>query len=549
MPGRKLLFRDWRVRRWAQSLTDRQARIVGYRVGGATITLGEPVRGILDRFIRADLDDWRVLWGDLEVERSHAVWRSIETQRDNLRNLMRELPGDSEVIDHVAALRNAIHAYLTAHSDPSYEDDRTLHTSEIRDLHKLRLAFLEVLLTLQETYGVPAAARLATKIPVSDPAVSDTKGPRRPPIGPRTPSHAPVAQSEMRDRAPPPGHQNRRRMMAAALILALLAITTIAFLILRRSDTTEIRRATVAFSAKTIGAQKPEAITATGATLWVASSTDETVIALDGETGHARTSQPISIDQPPYVAAIGGIGFQLRGYGLASAGRSVWVVSSNGTLTRVDARTFHITLRVALPPAPGGHTDKKLNAGPIAVQGNSVWVGAKTDPGIVRLDASSGKRIDVFRPHGAGGYEDFTVGLDALWALDRTAKRLYRLQSTSSLGAVQEGYVPIGAGATTVAAGLGGVWIGYEDGRLTRVDPSTGVITLTIRLRGEVKDIAISAGAVWVARGAGDVTRVSRSGRVLESVRVSGGVRAMAGAPNGVGVVDRDRSQVTRIKG
>jgi hypothetical protein len=62
------------------------------------------------------------------------------------------------------------------------------------------------------------------------------------------------------------------------------------------------------------------------------------------------------------------------------------------------------------------------------------------------------------------------------------------------------GQVSVPAGATSLAAGLGAIWVAHADGGVTRVDPITVRAARFARVKGSARAIAVDAArkTIWV---------------------------------------------------
>jgi len=84
-----------------------------------------------------------------------------------------------------------------------------------------------------------------------------------------------------------------------------------------------------------------------------------------------------------------------------------------------------------------------------------------------------------------------------VWVLDFGTGLLTRL---SILEDRAVGQVSVPAGATSLAAGLGSIWVAHADGTVTKVDPITVRATRLARIDGSARAIAVDAArdSVWV---------------------------------------------------
>jgi DNA-binding beta-propeller fold protein YncE len=89
-----------------------------------------------------------------------------------------------------------------------------------------------------------------------------------------------------------------------------------------------------------------------------------------------------------------------------------------------------------------------------------------------------------------------------LWILDTGAGVVTRLSVSSDR--IVPAQKSVGEGATDVAVGFGAVWVSHEDGRISRIDPSTLEVTSAFaRVDGAATAIAVDASreSLWVDVG------------------------------------------------
>jgi DNA-binding SARP family transcriptional activator/DNA-binding beta-propeller fold protein YncE len=147
--------------------------------------------------------------------------------------------------------------------------------------------------------------------------------------------------------------------------------------------------------------------------------------------------------------------------GAAVTGKTIWVANSgDGTVSEVDARSLKLVRNIGIG----------AQATEIAVGAGAVWVATGLDNTVVQLDARTGGTLHTFQ-------------------LPRD----------------------IDASAYAIAAGDGKVWA-VSGNRLVEVDPDSDVIVSLDPLSccGSLRDIAVGAGAVWLADLGQLVARISR---------------------------------------
>lgn len=104
-----------------------------------------------------------------------------------------------------------------------------------------------------------------------------------------------------------------------------------------------------------------------------------------------------------------------------------------------------------------------------------------------------------------------------------------------------------GEGPTSIAVGGGGVWVGFGDGTVRRIDPRAGSVGAPLRLGDFVHDVEAAFGSLWVATGEHRLASVAPDGRVTA---IDLGTRRAWLVESGRGrlwVGDYDRSEVYEI--
>ena len=91
------------------------------------------------------------------------------------------------------------------------------------------------------------------------------------------------------------------------------------------------------------------------------------------------------------------------------------------------------------------------------------------------------------------------------------------------------------------------MWVGGPNS-LTRIAPSTGRVTSTIRLDGTPVALAVGAGAVWAALGSdGKVVRVDAETEAVEVISLGAAATALAASSDAVWAAVPSLGAVVRI--
>ena len=165
--------------------------------------------------------------------------------------------------------------------------------------------------------------------------------------------------------------------------------------------------------------------------------------------------------------------------------KHLWIGTTQGVLRRVDTA--------------GAVTGERSVTGGIqlvAASADGVWVVDQLAGVVVRIDPVSLRQ--VAEPISlAGTIDAIDVLGDHVWALDFGTGLLTRISVLSNR---QVGLVTVPAGATSLDAGLGAVWIAHGDGTVTKVDPVTTTASTFARVDGTIRALAVDEArkSIWV---------------------------------------------------
>jgi YVTN family beta-propeller protein len=190
--------------------------------------------------------------------------------------------------------------------------------------------------------------------------------------------------------------------------------------------------------------------------------------------------------------------------GLAAGAGAVWVGDSRGAkLVRIDpALQSSRAIRLAARP---DLFSASTTPNPVAVDGDTVWVG-RSSGGLARVDADSG---DVVAKVPVGNSpSSIATGLGGVWIADDVDNTVTRVDPQSVNAATAT--TPVGQGPGAIAVGERAVWVANaQDDTVSRIDPATAAVTDTIPVGRRPTGIAAGGGAVWVANSVdGTVSRI-----------------------------------------
>jgi len=177
---------------------------------------------------------------------------------------------------------------------------------------------------------------------------------------------------------------------------------------------------------------------------------------------------------------VGGSG----GSALAVDGRQLWVGTTGGLLLRIDP-AGEITAERTV-----ADSIQLVTAGP-----DGVWVVDQFAGTVLRIDPSSLRPVGdpvLFR----GSIDAIDLLGEHVWVLDFGTGLLSRISILN--GSVAQVSVP--AEATSLASGLGAIWVSHDDGTITRVDPITVRASSFARVDGSARTLAVDEArdTVWV---------------------------------------------------
>lgn len=169
---------------------------------------------------------------------------------------------------------------------------------------------------------------------------------------------------------------------------------------------------------------------------------------------------------------------------LAVDRRHLWIATSHGELLRIDP-SGEVTARRSV-------TDGIQE---VAVGEGGVWVADQLAGVILRIDP--GTLATLAEIPFAGNVDAMEVFGRELWALDFRTGVLRRISILEDRELEQ---VDVPSDATALAVGLGAIWVTYEDGTITKVDPITKRASTFATVEGSARAIAVdvSRESIWV---------------------------------------------------
>jgi DNA-binding SARP family transcriptional activator/ABC-type branched-subunit amino acid transport system substrate-binding protein/streptogramin lyase len=183
----------------------------------------------------------------------------------------------------------------------------------------------------------------------------------------------------------------------------------------------------------------------------------------------------------------------------------------------IDAGSHRIVSETAVAGGPARLADA----------GGGVWVGSDESQTVSQLDP---KTLGVRRLVSVGAFpSDVAVGEQAVWIYDGRSGRVVKVDPSYGVDTATRASAPNIAydssradfDPTSIAAGLGSVWLTDGSSRLVRIDPTTVKVVERIALHHPLNGVAVGTGSVWAISGAGAIVfRIDRRGRVTARVPI-----------------------------
>lgn len=211
-------------------------------------------------------------------------------------------------------------------------------------------------------------------------------------------------------------------------------------------------------------------------------------VAADGTVWATANAENAIVRIDPSVnRVVDTIGVGVEPTTLGVDGSTVWVgADQNHTILAIDT----IQRRVV-------HQLSVVKVSRIVVADDAVWVVAKADGNILRLDRVTGRTEATVgsKPSYDYTWVGLTAGTGGLWAADYADGVVTRIDPNTAMPAQT---IPIGAGARAIAVGSHVIWASMPHS-VVRVDIASGAVT-TIPL-AEVTSLVPDGDSVWALVG------------------------------------------------
>jgi YVTN family beta-propeller protein len=222
----------------------------------------------------------------------------------------------------------------------------------------------------------------------------------------------------------------------------------------------------------------PTDITLNGDVAWIGDSLIPGVVEVDRTSvSVARTARPRT--PRGSAAGAGQLAFQ--------APHTLWFLSGNATVSRIDTRSFRVAKTFDVPALVG---DEDAH---IAYGEGSVWVAEWISACCGRIFRLGPRTGAVRQTIKVGAPGPLLVENGRVWlALDE----LVLIDAKNNL---VSGSIPLGGRPLALAAGRDSLWAALNNGKVVRINPESREVVRTIQVGGTPSGIAIADGTVWVA--------------------------------------------------
>jgi DNA-binding SARP family transcriptional activator/ABC-type transport system substrate-binding protein len=223
---------------------------------------------------------------------------------------------------------------------------------------------------------------------------------------------------------------------------------------------------------------------------------------------------------------------------------SLWSVSKDGELTRLDPTTGKTLATLGLGIKPAG----------LAVGEGLVWVTNRNGPTLLRVDPTVNEPLEPFHllTKGLGTHltGEVATGAGSVWVghggfnpgafVERLDAKTGRLQHRFSI---------LGGDADHLAFAYGALWVASTaSGELRKIDPRTNKPVLIRPLQAELCCVAAGGGYVWAATNPeGKVWKVAKNGSVLGTIQLGSAVANLTFADGALWAALGDDGKVVQV--
>lgn len=159
----------------------------------------------------------------------------------------------------------------------------------------------------------------------------------------------------------------------------------------------------------------------------------------------------------------------------------VWMGTAAGQLARVDPQTGDIRRAEELAPIDS-----------VVAGSQGVWTSDVIAGTVTRYDPDTMRPVETIEV--SGGVDALVIGETGVWVLSRSAG-----QVTAVIDGEARSPIRVGDAPTSIAAGLGGIWVGDGDGMIWQIDQDTKQVK-KVSIGSPIRAIAVDEeeDTLWV---------------------------------------------------
>jgi ABC-type transport system substrate-binding protein/predicted Ser/Thr protein kinase len=297
--------------------------------------------------------------------------------------------------------------------------------------------------------------------------------------------------------------------------------------------------------------RRPRRVLAAGAVVAIlAAAAAAAGIVLNGDAGKStrgKTAAPrlriapktLGVIDATSHAVIARLPFASQPWDVVFDARRAWVLlGDQRRVARVDLTSRKVLSSTKLPFPPGG----------ITTGDGAAWVTQDDGPGLVRIDAATGRIVKRFSVQVRGTRQSSPTGIafgaGSVWVA--RGPETVRVNPASGL-VMRRIATPLAA--TLVVFAHGAVWVASaEDGRVMKIDPAIDKVAASTLLHATITDMTVGNGSVWVAIVPDNVVyRLSPDdGSVLATIP-SGPTPSALSAADGLWIANAQGDQIVRV--
>jgi DNA-binding SARP family transcriptional activator/ABC-type transport system substrate-binding protein len=221
---------------------------------------------------------------------------------------------------------------------------------------------------------------------------------------------------------------------------------------------------------------------------------------------------------------------------------SLWSVSVDGELTRVDPETGKTVARIGLGITPSG----------LAAGAGSVWVTDLNSRTLLRVDPALNVVADRIPLPKAGNEQtqDVLVADGSVWIAhggENPGAWVERLDPAT--GRVRHRFSILGGEASALAFADGALWVASAPaGDLRKIDPGTNSIVHRVHLKEGICCLAAGAGYVWAAVNPdATIWKLGEDGSIVSTIKLPARIESLSYGNGSLWVADGEAGTVVRI--